>query len=469
MTNTTQARYGLEQVTDATDSPALFTVEDADTASTNGNTTTTNNVTAETSEADNDPIAVLRKVASSDPDVRRDVSLETLRNIIDRLEVTSSRAHVDDIAEDLQLDADQVRQHLVDLGTWLGQSSGRAPVCTNAPCNGYDRDSCRAADDEYHFAEPDDIPALYQTDDGSHVQLTMFPQLAPPTSATTGTVTIDPNTWVVPGGLEQRAWPLIANIHHHLRGGGDDGQVAATLRRYLQRRSLRPFAVTSFSLVCTVHTFAALRRLDDLPEVATRVEPPNEQLARALVAAHDLLDVSLARANESLRTLCRNQQLEAAAVKRHALVARMLAEKELRKLEKVADIVSNNPDAQQLLDRELTFLARRVADNPDRYLLSDIGQLTDGQVRKIAMQSGLDPDAADRDRAAERDLVKELTEIGVDDNDFDVFRPLVAFALETDKVDVLRDAARKWADGALDWDAELAEAFATSPAEPATV
>ena len=201
----------------------------------------------------------------------------------------------------------------------------------------------------------------------------------------------DANAVVIPPGFERKAWHKrdVAKALASIVVTDPDDE---TIARFIARKYQTQAKVLTFPHVTQVWMFARLGRLERFD----RINPKNPVFGQLAVEAFDLLEVARQDAINGLLLLAAGPgdrtELANACTK-----ASWLAESEIKKI--AGMIERGSPDVR--LAVELNFLRQRIESNPSGYMPASIAELNPGQVRRIAMASGLSVDNDDRSEEAE--------------------------------------------------------------------
>ena len=167
------------------------------------------------------------------------------------------------------------------------------------------------------------------------------------------------------------------------------------LRRWLMRRYHSVHQVLDFGVVALVHRICQLNRLVDIEQLPKR-GVFNSNFARVLVEAYDLLEVTRKDAVTAVGHLTSQStgdkftDLEASIS-----TASWLHQAVFNRLS--VSVESNPSEVQPLLAR----LARDAVSAPNTYLPANIAELNDGQVLRLAQHVGLRVDSVSKEELAQ--------------------------------------------------------------------
>ena len=227
------------------------------------------------------------------------------------------------------------------------------------------------------------------------------------------------------------------------------------ITRYLARKYPTGAKVLTFEMVAVVWRFATLGRLDELDTI----NPDGAAFTQLVVAAYDVLEVARQDAIAGMLLLAAGDISDLDALRQACTKSRWLAERDIRDIEKLIEVVAKRPESDTLLRKELKFLAKRIEVAPSKYLVGAIAELNDGQVRRIGTANGLVVDGSDH--AEEVKIRGRLQSMGLA-SDVDRLVPDGLKALQAGVLDVFWDAMQRRTDGDPTWDFDLVEAFETA-------
>lgn len=253
---------------------------------------------------------------------------------------------------------------------------------------------------------------------------------------------------------------LVGEGFHPSENGGRDvtGAMGAILAaqpdremivRYLQRTNERE-KVLSFEHVSLVWLFARMGRVDEIGEV----NGTSAALAHCFADAYDLLEVTRASAMSALADLLEGRVTASDAMDSIVRV-RPLLESHAGRLEAAARHAANTSDVR-LFERELGWLKRTVENHPQGMVVSDISELSAGQVLRIAELSGLHTSGSTR--TEESEIRAKLQMMGLA-QDADQLVPTGVAANRRGLSDEFWEAVERRADGDPKWDRELVAAM----------
>lgn len=269
-------------------------------------------------------------------------------------------------AQALDVDPSQVLDWVGKLGTWLTHAA--TPV---------EADSYLVVDE--------DQPALFTSTAG-----TVRPMVA------------------IPAGYERRAAhkrDVVKALKAIVTSNPDD----TVLARWIDHAFPVLAKVLKYTHLTTVHQFASLGRLDEIDQL----NPKSATFNELLVTAWDQLTVALDDARAGITVLVSDTDdldLLTEACQR----SWWLAEARISRIRRQVDACRERPGPVTLagLRSMRDDLGRQVRSSPQDLLPSDIGQLSQGQVMRLAQSIGLQ--TVDNDRSEEVEIRARLRDMGVD-------------------------------------------------------
>lgn len=219
------------------------------------------------------------------------------------------------------------------------------------------------------------------------------------------------------------------------------------LIRYRDRSTQRATDELTFEHVAAVRFFAHVGRLDEIDEV----NPSSPEFLSCVVRAYDLLETARADAMAGLAELVNPDtglsQLPGAVTRMSPLF-----EAAASRLQRAVTYAASSPAAERTLTKERNVLARAVVEAPGRFVVTNIGDLNEGQLRRVAQAAGLRTER--HTRRDEAGIRSRLTSYGFD-ADADMLVPLGMRATAAEIEDVFWDAVERRSEGDPAWDAEL--------------
>ena len=261
---------------------------------------------------------------------------------------------------------------------------------------------------------------------------------------------------VIPSGFERKAWhkrdvtnSIIAIVLNH---PGDE-----ELSRWLDRKYRSDVGVLSGKDIHSLWLLAQLGRINDVDKMSK--EP---SFAQVMVAAFDLIDVSLTDALRGLATLYKiglhKLPLDVARVKRAAQMSIWLHETRLTRVLRIVDLVERGgAEAENHLLEELEQLATFVTSNPS-IRASKLASLNGRQIHRLVEQAGLG--LQEDEHKIEAEIRRKLTEMGLR-KDMDRLLPMALRALNVGLESNFWSAIEARRSGDPDWRYDLDEAMAS--------
>lgn len=221
------------------------------------------------------------------------------------------------------------------------------------------------------------------------------------------------------------------------------------IRRWLLRRGHRVHQNLVFPTVAMVHCVSQLGRLGELDELVYTQRGVRSELARVIVAAYDLLDVTRADAVRSIDALADGATDFAA----HCVRASVLAEAAVGRLR--SGLATGNA---RLAAKALGRFRQEIADGGNRFRPADVSELNVGQVRRIAERAGLELEAP---TYAEEGRVRAWIEESGQALEVELLLPDGVRAVHYGLGDVFKASLARRAEGDLTWSDQLNGALAT--------
>jgi hypothetical protein len=273
----------------------------------------------------------------------------TMRRIVEGVR-SSEAATV--IGAAIGFPAERVVALVAELGTWLAQVKGKAEAPTVV--------------------------------DGA--QMSLFGP---------GTTLVVPEGFGRRPGLRRDVTAALAAITYHDVSDDD-------LARFVSRRYRSRSEVLTILELTGVHLYARLGRLEGIVAVST-----DETFRSLVVTAYDLLESSRAAAVAGVRTLIGDPDTPEMVLDA-AKAAEWLAPVEFARLARTAELAITSGDDRSMR-RELRFLRQRVVEDASRYNPRSVGDISEGQVRLIAVANGIDPEGPSRtEELRTRDRLKDM-------------------------------------------------------------
>lgn len=214
----------------------------------------------------------------------------------------------------------------------------------------------------------------------------------------------------------------------------------------------------NYGLMASIAMMCSLGKEPELDQLAVNAKKGyNYPLAEALVATHDLLEVSRADAMENLTWVMLHSQnpvLDVETVLNKLQTIIWVNEGVITELQ---NTLRTHSASQERLRKELDYFVGRIRQVPNAWLLQTVGDLTTAHVTGIARASGIETDVVSRKiRSKFSDMCKELNLTG----DYFTLLPIAERALFLNKETELRQALVLRTKGVLEWDRTLREAIA---------
>lgn len=224
------------------------------------------------------------------------------------------------------------------------------------------------------------------------------------------------------------------------------------LSRFISRQYKTTSIELDFNVVSSVWYAATQGRLHEVEDV----NPTSARFVRSAVAAYDMLSVALERAHEGIRVLAVATADDPEAIEMACLKAEWLAEREMDRLRRAAHEAAIDPESlenHRILEREITFLHRRLRETPAVYFPERIADLSKAHVRKIAIEAGV---SIDQSTGLKKAAVRtRLREMGFG-SDVDMLIHQAVAAERVGGLDDFWEAMEARAAGEMDWDVQLA-------------
>ena len=319
--------------------------------------------------------------------------------------------------------AEQVMDLVAELGTWLVHVHGTKKVAYSV-----------AAECE---------------------QLSLFalPETSTPVASKRSKKAKKPKV-VIPLGFERKAWhkrDVTNSIIAIVLNQPDDEE----LSRWLDRKYRSDVGVLSGKDVHTLWLLAQIGRIEDVDKMSK--EPA---FAQVMVAAFDLLDVSLTDAVGGLSTLYEMGKhkipLNVERAQRAATMAVWLHEARLSQVINLAQAAANDRSGETYLLHELERLASYIEGHRSIRPLK-LESLSGGQVQRLVERAGLG--RQEDERKLEAEIRRKLTEMGLR-KDMDRLLPMGMRALNVGLESTFWSAIEARRSGDPDWRYDLDEAMA---------
>ena len=217
------------------------------------------------------------------------------------------------------------------------------------------------------------------------------------------------------------------------------------VKRFIQRHYQRTQQPLSFEMLCAVWMFARLDRLSGLHNVASA-----SSFIHNCVQAWDTLEVTRRDAMDALVTL----ETATDSTELHIAASKLLPlwEAEARDLQRLLEI--SGPESAAF-ERARAWLTRRVSVG--QLVVDSVADLSEGQVRRIAMLVGLDTEVISRNE--ESHIRQHLVRLKLD-RDAEQLIPIGVVAVRAGMEEEFFHACRLRAAGDEKWDAPLAQLLA---------
>jgi hypothetical protein len=214
------------------------------------------------------------------------------------------------------------------------------------------------------------------------------------------------------------------------------------IKRFIQRHYQRTPQPLSFEMLCAVWMFARLDRLSGLRNVASA-----SSFIHNCVQAWDTLEVARRDAMDALMTLSTTTD----SAELHIAASKLLPlwEADARELQRLLEIGGPGSGA---FERARTWITRRAAAG--QLVVDSVADLSEGQVRRIALLVGLDTDVISRNE--ESHIRQHLVSLKLE-RDAEQLIPIGVIAVRAGMEEEFFHACKLRAAGDEKWDAPLAQ------------
>lgn len=212
--------------------------------------------------------------------------------------------------------------------------------------------------------------------------------------------------------------------------------------RWVARKYETGTPTLTYPVVAAVRAFAQLGKLDEISEVS-----PSAAFHQLVVQAYDLLEEARTDAVAATTQLCTTNTGPATTIEL-AQRAALLHEAAATRLHRIAAAATEHPDALEMLHREQRHFANQVQHPSGPQLPSHIGELTDGQMLRIAQHAGLPTEKAAP--AETRRIREQLASLGLEADADQLIGPALN-AAQNGTEQAFWDAMRARANHNIDW------------------
>jgi len=230
------------------------------------------------------------------------------------------------------------------------------------------------------------------------------------------------------------------------------------ITRWIARLYPSQTAVLTFPMVAIVWKFSRVGKLDEIDEASTA-----RAFRRNVVDAHDLLDIAITDAQQALASLVgfihADDDTVVTRLNELANVATTLSwlqPAEMAQLSRIVELTLENPTLVPSLTARLRTIGSLIEQDPAVWRVTEIGDLSQGQVEQVAARAGLQVEGVSR--AEESAIRDRLTELGLQ-KDADQLVPEGVLALASGHEAAFWEAMTMRAKGDPAWYEILAAAY----------
>jgi hypothetical protein len=393
-------------------------------------------------------ITRLRARSAHEPTV---LTIPQLRRLRDELRMAD--ATLDRTARLVGTTPEQVVATVSELGKWLLQSNKlELPTLVSAA--------------EYQEQVTAWNPASGRYREHAEGQLSMFNMPAKPKVSRAASVKGQSYIAPAPDGFLDAGGPALhkpvaALLAHDI----SDDQID----RWVARAYTASLPMLTFPVVAAVWRMATLGMLDKLDEVSN-----SPSFAKVAVEAWELLEYARRDALASVAELTgkllsvastplngdgRARTAEQAL--RLARQSRWLCEQDLRRVARAAQALADEPKVLDTFVGELRYLRQRARTHPEVYRISDISQIREGQMIRIAQLAGLPTEEPDPQGTADIRRKVRALQLG---RDADQLVPNAVVASQAGRLDQFMTILEARASGDVTWLGQML-ALAAEPRE----
>jgi len=227
-----------------------------------------------------------------------------------------------------------------------------------------------------------------------------------------------------------------------------------TISRFVARTYKTRSANLDHSLMAGVWGFAKRGRLSLIENVSD-----DPVFLSQVCEAYDLIVDTIKNAEKSLKFIvnaANSSSIDLAKLGDHVQVCKWLSEYEMDELNSYIDLAKINAFNLKPLREHLKKFAKRVSSWPEIFYITNIGNLTAGQIKRICELNGIEVESTASKRAFELQIRQNLKSLGLS-NDQDILLPDALRAAEAGKLDEFWLILQARVDGDSTWSDQLEE------------